>query len=108
MSEIYSKEEREVILRKMHAASDHFYMMATATNCHPFVEFCGLMNEYIKLCEEAHAEGTDFTQANIHAGVPLPMKPYHVAYLGEKLGCIYGPSLNEERATALLKAITGK
>lgn len=108
MEETYTKEEREQILSKMHEASNTFYGMAVRTGDHPFIEFTGLINEYIKLCEAAHANGMDFTQANIHSGQGLPIQDHNVSYLGEKLGCIYGPSLDEEKAAKLLNVITGK
>jgi hypothetical protein len=48
------------------------------------------MNEYIKLCEEAHRAGQDFTDASVHTGARLPFRPHHYTYLNEKLNCIYG------------------
>lgn len=80
----------------MHEASNRFYGMAIRIGNHPFIEFCGLMNEYIKLCEQAQAAGIDFTQANAHTGLALPMKSFNATYLAEKLGCIYGPSLHSD------------
>src|SRR6478609_512560 len=89
----YSPQEREVMLARMHHASKAFYRAATAIGCHPFIEFTGLLNEYIKICERAHANGLDFTEANIHSGKAIPMFEHEASYLGEKLGCIYGLSL---------------
>lgn len=105
----YSPEEREAMLRGMHAVSDAFYRGATRIGCHPFIEFTGLLNEYIKICERAHAQGLDFTEANAHSGKALSVEPYEAAYLGEKLGCIYGPSLQDPRNLRefLLKAGLG-
>lgn len=94
LDEVYSKEERETILAKMRAVSAAFYAGAVQTGAHPFIEFCGLMNEYIKVCESAHQKGIDFTQANTHSGKALPMETYEAAYIGEKIGCIYGPTLS--------------
>lgn len=94
--EVYSAEERAPMLPKMHAASDAFYRAATQIGCHPFIEFTGVMNEYIKLCEQAHAAGIDFTNANVHSGQALPMGPHNAAYLAEKLGCILGPTLHTD------------
>jgi hypothetical protein len=101
---IYSKEEREQILSMMRDASARFYRSAMTIGCHPFIEFTGLINEYIKLCQEAHDAGIDFTQSNTHTGQPLPMPEHSARYLGEKLDCIYGPSLrsNPELAKILL------
>ena len=90
---VYSREEREVMLRQMQAISDNFYAMAIRVGCHPFIEFCGLMNEYIKVCREAQQADIDFTNATAHSGHVLPMQVHHAEYLGEKLGCIYGPTL---------------
>lgn len=86
----YSKKERDICLAKMRNASDAFYSAAVGTGNHAFIEFTGLMNEYIKLCYDASEQGVDFMTANIHAGSHLPFKGYHKAYLNEKLECIYG------------------
>jgi len=51
------------------------------------------MNEYIKICRQAADAGIDFTQANTHSGVPLPMHDFEALYLAEKLNCILGPAL---------------
>jgi hypothetical protein len=109
----YSHEEREAMLRGMHAASEAFYFAAFKIGCHPFIEFTGLINEYIKICERAHAQGFDFNEATAHSGKALPIETYEAAYLGEKLGCIYGPSLQDPRnlreflLTAGLGAVVG-
>jgi hypothetical protein len=77
----------------MKIASAEFYRMATAIGVHSFIEFAGLMNEYINLCADALKGGQDYTQANVHTGTALPMQAYHARYLAEKLGCIYGSAL---------------
>jgi len=95
MNENHSKQELALMLAAMRAASEAFYFRAIHIGNHAFIEFTGLMNEYIKLCEEAHAQGVDFTTTNIHGGgAALPMKGYHRAYISEKLECIYGVSLD--------------
>lgn len=91
----YTKEEREVMLDQMRRASNAFYAAAVRIQCHPFIEFCGLMNEYLQMCRRAHEQGIDFTNLNQHSGGALPMERYNAAYLGEKLGCIYGPALQK-------------
>ena len=89
MMEIYSSEEREQMLVKMRAISQGFYAQAIRVGNHPFIEFCGLMNEYILLCEKAHKRGIDFTTCNRHMGQPLPMPAYSIRYINEKLECIF-------------------
>lgn len=90
---IYNKEERDAQLQGMQKASDLFYGMAIRVGCHNFIEFTGLMNEYIKMCEKANDAGIDFNECNVHTGGALPMAPHNLVYLREKLECIYGPSV---------------
>lgn len=91
----FTKEEQREMLRKMRVASSAFYSDATRIGCHPFIEFTGLMNEYIALCQLAMELGIDFTETSGHGtGQPLPMQEYHRRYLNEKLECIYGVSLD--------------
>lgn len=78
------------MLAGMRRASAAFYLMAQRAGCHAFLEFTGLMNEFINLCHEAEDRGIDFTHANVHAGKHLPFQSHHIAYLNEKLECIYG------------------
>ena len=87
--QVYTKGEREIMLSAMKATSDRFYASATAIGNHPFIEFCGLMNEYIKACKAAHDQGIDFTQCNTHSGQNLPLQPFMVDYINEKLECIF-------------------
>ena len=90
----YTDEELAAMIAKMELASSAFYNDARRTGCHPFIEFAGLMNEYINMCREALTQGQDFTETSIHgSGQPLPMKGHHRQYLTEKLECIYGYSL---------------
>ena len=81
--------ERTEALRQMEAASKAFYAAAVQIRVHPFIEFCGLMNEYIKVCREAHQLGIDFTECSTHTGQDLPMPPHSVDYVNEKLECIF-------------------
>lgn len=80
---------------RMQAVSDRFYREAIQTGNHAFIEFAGLMNEYIMVCRKAAASGIDFTMASIHTERPLPFREHHLRYLQEKLSCIYGPSVAE-------------
>lgn len=86
----YTPAERAEILTRMRAVSDTFYAGAARAGCHAFIEFCGLMNEFIKLCHEAERSGIDWLRADVHGGEHLPFAPHHIEYLNEKLECIYG------------------
>lgn len=104
-----STSDREETLRKMQDASDAFYAAAIQTNNHPFVEFTGLINEYIKACEEAHRRGIDFSECNRHAGRDLPLESFQVDYINEKLECIFtGRSVMMEAAAAELVERVGR
>lgn len=83
------KEELFAVIYKMRMASHAFYYSAARIGNHPFIEFTGLMNECIQCCERALVAGIDFTQCNTHSGVSLPMAPFNVDYVNEKLECIF-------------------
>lgn len=87
--EVTRPAEREVMLTEMEKASGAFYAAATRIGNHPFIEFCGLMNEYIKACRFAHRDGIDFTQCNTHSGQALPLAQFQVDYINDKLECIF-------------------
>jgi hypothetical protein len=95
------------MLDAMEVVISRFYPAAVNTHVHAFIEFCGLMHEFLQMCRATHEEGRDFTMCNTHTGEALVMKPHHVAYLAEKLGCIYGPALTGENARELVRALVG-
>lgn len=84
-----SHEEREIALVLMRTTSEVFYSMATKIGNHPFIEFTGLMNEYIQACQNAHLDGIDFSACNTHGDKELPLKAHEVSYINEKLECIF-------------------
>jgi hypothetical protein len=91
----HTTDELQTMISKMQGVSNWFYTHAQRTGCHAFLEFTGLMNEYITLCRAALSQGIDFTDTNVHGpGKALPMQSFHRDYLNEKLQCIYGVSLN--------------
>ena len=86
---VYSQKQLQSMIVQMSVASSDFYASAVQIGNHPFIEFCGLMNEYILCCQDALDEGMDFTQCNTHTGCQLPMKSFRVDYINEKLECIF-------------------
>jgi Fe-S cluster biosynthesis and repair protein YggX len=82
-------EERKIALQKMQDINDWFYNQAVHVNNNPYIEFCGLMNEYVKACRVAHEQGVDFSECNKHSGQVLPLTPYMSDYINEKLECIF-------------------
>jgi len=81
----------EQSIELMKEASNTFYRLAANTQCHPFLEFTGIINEYIKICEENYKlRGIDFREENIHTGRNQMVIPdYMVDYINEKLECIF-------------------
>jgi len=78
-------------LELMRQTANQFYQAAITCDCHAFIEFTGLLNEYIKTCYEFQQNNPnrDFRQCNIHNGNPIHLQPYQVEYIHEKLTCIY-------------------
>jgi hypothetical protein len=89
------KRELSAVIENMRAVSNQFYKGAQQCGNHAFIEFCGLMNEYIVACHNALERGIDFTMCNKHTGEDLPWAKHNAQYLGEKIGCIYGEMLKE-------------
>jgi len=81
--------EREQALVLIQRAADAFYRSAVTIGNHPFIEFTGLMNEYISACRVAHERGIDFSECNRHSGQVLPLHPVMSDYVNEKLECIF-------------------
>lgn len=85
-------QEREVALEQMQNAVNAFYKAAVPIGNHPFIEFTGLMQEYVVACRDAHKKGIDFSECNTHAGIALPLHPTMSTYINEKLECIFSGS----------------
>ena len=74
----------EAQLEEMQKASNSFYHSAVTIGVHPFIEFTGLMNEYIKAVRRQGSAGS------AHTGNPVHLQDYEVEYIREKLDCIFG------------------
>jgi hypothetical protein len=98
---------RAEMLASMRRTTDAFYRAAIVSGVHAFIEFCGLMNEFIEVCRDADADGVAFENANVHSTSVLPLRAIRAAYLAEKLKCIYGPSLaaDEEARTTFIDVL---
>lgn len=81
--------ERENALAQMQQTADRFYREAVQIGNHPFIEFAGLMNEYINACRQSHVQGVDFSDCSRHSGKVLPLHPVMSDYIDEKLECIF-------------------
>lgn len=84
-------------LASMRQIADEFYRAAVRQPCHAFIEFAGLMNEYIKIC----AENEHFLAANRHTGATMQVPPFRIDYIREKLECIFSPFASVDIAPLL-------
>jgi hypothetical protein len=86
-----SPQTPDEVLNAMKIAAHNYYREAIATNCHTFIEFTGLINEYIKICERNLNQGVDFTKTSTHCpGEPeLHIEDWELAYINDKLRCIF-------------------
>ena len=80
------KDEVEMFYRRLFAHN-------VGGEFHPFLEWCGVMSEHLKIVEGLLDKGIDATQANVHTGERLPIPGYQVSYLGEKIECIFSGML---------------
>lgn len=103
----WTREELQLICGYMRSVASNFYSMAVHGQCHPFIEFCGLMMKYVDVCVRAADDGVDFTQASTHSGMALKVHTHDMEYLAEKLDCIFGPILrtNPEARAAFIKGM---
>jgi|GEM_PF-1332468 len=86
----YSPQTPEEILEAMETAAHNYYREAIATNCHTFIEFTGLINEYIKICERNLKRGIDFTKTSAHCReLKLQIEDWELDYINDKLRCIF-------------------
>jgi hypothetical protein len=96
------KEGNAKRLALMQFTSENFYREAQQCEKHQFLEFNGLLIEYIKLLREMHNAQQDFITNEV-----LPMKPHNAEYIAEKLSCIYGDTFlaQENVRNAFIEAL---
>jgi hypothetical protein len=87
------RQELSTILDEMRETVDRFYFRAIGIHNHPFIEWTGVLNEYIKMCWQALEAGVDFTRCHVHSSQALPIESINVDYLAEKIECIFGNSI---------------
>ena len=83
----------EESLLRMQAIINQFYREAVYANCHPFIEFAGLMEEYVKVCRHNLERGIDFRECHGHSNMQLQFESWHLNYLTQKWGCIFNGAL---------------
>ncbi len=94
---MFDKKERDGQLAAMSLLADAFYWGAFRINCHPFLEFCGLMVKYIDVARRTSEAGIDFNETSKHTGEGMVVEDHDVQYLAEKFDCIFGATLADRR-----------
>ena len=94
----YNKEELQAITQKMRNTSNRVYVLLQSCGVHAFIEFNGLMQKYVDLCQRAADEGVDFTMFNTHNDKTFEVQDHDVVYLAEKFDCIFGPLFRKDPA----------
>lgn len=88
----FSKEELQALTLKMREVANKVYPLLQSCQVHAFIEFNGLMQKYVDLCQRAADKGVDFTMFNTHNDKSFAVQDHDVVYLAEKFDCIFGPS----------------
>ncbi len=85
-------------INEMQRISNQFYADACRLGFHNYIEFCGLHNEFIKMCQETMDSGEDFVETNIHSeNKGLTAYSYNGDYLAEKLSCVFGSTFENNK-----------
>lgn len=92
----YNKEELQAITHKMRATANLTYVMLQSCHVHAFIEFNGLMQKYVDLCQRAADVGEDFSMYNTHNDKTFEVQEHDVVYLAEKFDCIFGPLFRKD------------
>ena len=87
----FSKEELQALTLKMRATANTVYVLLQSCQVHAFIEFNGLMQKYVDLCQRAADEGVDFSMYNTHNEKSFTVHGHDIEYLAEKFDCIFGP-----------------
>jgi hypothetical protein len=95
MSE-YTKDQLLDLAHGMRDAANRIYPILVQCNVHPFIEFNGLMQKYVDICQNAARKGIAFPDLHEHSGEAVPVEAHDMLYLAEKLRCIFGPALDAD------------
>ena len=87
----YTKEEQAEKLKLLEAISKVFYAQAARAEVHTFLEVNGFLAELIKMFKDMHEAGIDFATESLRAA------PHQMAYVAEKIDCIFGDALSDPK-----------
>jgi hypothetical protein len=97
-----TKARLEHMLEQMRFTANEFYSSAVRIGQHTFIEFNGMLLEYIKGCQNMYLAEVDFTMNN-----QRPTEE-ELHYIGEKFECIWGHCMTDPRLrTAFVAGVLG-
>jgi hypothetical protein len=111
--EVATKEELLALVARMRKVAEQtyalFFVSGMGAEVHAFIEFNGVISKYVDICQRCALQGIDFRFLNTHGSQALPVHAHDMAYLGEKLDCIFGPAIrgNTEARDTLRSALFG-
>jgi hypothetical protein len=86
-------------LRRAREMSSAYYALGAQCGIHSMIEWCGVMSEYVKMLESAHAEGIDPCEVDQHhADCKVSIPEFMASYFTEKLGCQLKPFIRANRS----------
>lgn len=98
------------LVRQLKTEVADFYMklfhLKTGGRFHAFVEWCGVMSEHLNLVDKLLISGVDAFDMNQHTGQQLPIPPYQLAYMAEKMECIFDGAIEVRQAGAAPAKVT--
>ena len=67
----------------------NLFHLGTGSHFHAFIEWCGVLAEHLNIVRDLVAKGVPAMNMNRHTGESLPIPGYQLAYLAEKIECIF-------------------
>lgn len=77
----------------VHRLYGTLFQAGTGSRFHAFLEWCGVLSEHLKIAEGLLKKDVDVFNMSGHTGTPLPIPFFQLAYLAEKMECIFGGAL---------------
>jgi hypothetical protein len=85
----------------------HLYGQHIGSRFHAFIEWCGVLSEYLKMVKDS---GVEPCALNTHSRVGCAVPEHQLLYMAEKLNCILAPFLNsasEKNKQLFVKILLG-
>jgi len=95
-SSMYSKKDQSndlEFIERLRAQMEDLYktlfQMNVGGRFHAFLEWCGVMNEHLNICEDMIRSGVPAFEMNRHTGNTPDIPGYRLTYMAEKMECIF-------------------